>query len=54
MIALYGMLDSPFVRRVAISLSLYELPFEHYPLSVFKDYQEFKRLIQSLKRPRLN
>lgn len=53
MIALYGMLDSPFVRRVAISLSLYELPFEHYPLSVFKDYQEFKKINPVVKAPTL-
>jgi glutathione S-transferase len=34
---LIGMFDSPFVRRVAISLSLLDLPFEHRDWSVGKD-----------------
>lgn len=34
---LYGQYDSPFVRRVAIALARYELPFEHVPWSVFAD-----------------
>ncbi|HEY1931089.1 MAG TPA: glutathione S-transferase family protein [Acetobacteraceae bacterium] len=32
---LIGQYDSPFVRRVAIALRLYDLPFEHRPWSVF-------------------
>lgn len=32
---LIGLLRSPFVRRVAISLKYYGIPFEHYPLSAF-------------------
>ena len=34
---LIGQYDSPFVRRVAIALRLYELPFEHRPWSTFGD-----------------
>lgn len=34
---LIGQYDSPFVRRVAIALRLYELPFEHRPWSTFSD-----------------
>ena len=34
---LIGQYDSPFVRRVAIALRLYELPFEHQPWSTFSD-----------------
>jgi glutathione S-transferase len=34
---LIGQYDSPFVRRVAIALSLYGLPFEHRPWSTFGD-----------------
>ncbi len=34
---LIGQYDSPFVRRVAIALKLYELPFEHRPWSVFRN-----------------
>ena len=33
---LIGMLDSPYVRRVAISLQLLGLPFEHRSVSVFR------------------
>jgi glutathione S-transferase len=32
---LIGQYDSPFVRRVGIALTLYGLPFEHRPWSVF-------------------
>ena len=38
---LVGMLDSPYVRRVAISLDLYGVDFEHQPLSVFSSYDQF-------------
>ncbi len=34
---LIGQYDSPFVRRVAIALTLYELPFRHEPWSGFGD-----------------
>jgi glutathione S-transferase len=34
---LIGQYDSPFVRRVAIVLRLYGLPFEHRPWSTFGD-----------------
>ena len=32
---LIGQYDSPFVRRVGIALTLYDLPFEHRPWSTF-------------------
>lgn len=32
---LIGQYDSPFVRRVGIALTLYDLPFEHKPWSTF-------------------
>ena len=35
---LIGMLDSPYVRRVAISLKLLGLPFEHRSISVFRQF----------------
>lgn len=50
---LIGMLDSPYVRRVAISLSVLELPFEHEPLSVFRDVVRFRRLNPVLRAPTL-
>jgi glutathione S-transferase len=34
---LIGQFDSPFVRRVGITLRLYDLPFEHRPWSTFGD-----------------
>jgi glutathione S-transferase len=34
---LLGQFDSPFVRRVAITLHYYRLPFEHRPWSVWAD-----------------
>jgi glutathione S-transferase len=34
---LIGQYDSPFVRRVAVAMELYEMPFEHRPWSVFGD-----------------
>lgn len=34
---LIGMLDSPYVRRVAISLKLMQIPFELEQLSVFRN-----------------
>jgi glutathione S-transferase len=37
---LIGQYDSPFVRRVAIALRLYGLPFEHRPWSTFGDADE--------------
>jgi len=36
---LVGQYDSPFVRRVAIALHHYGLPFERRVLSVFKDFE---------------
>ena len=39
---LIGQYDSPFVRRVAIALTLYELPFEHRPWSVFGDAEKVR------------
>ena len=35
---LMGMLDSPFVHRVAVTLNHYELPFTREVLSTFGDF----------------
>lgn len=41
---LIGQYDSSFVRRVAIAMRLYNLPFEHRPWSVFGDAEKIRPL----------
>ncbi|MBR8303425.1 glutathione S-transferase [Burkholderia dolosa] len=50
---LIGMLDSPFVRRVAISAKLLDLPFEHESVSVFRHFDRFKAVNPVVKAPTL-
>ena len=50
---LIGMLDSPYVRRVAVSLQWLGLPFEHRPLSVFRQLDEFRRINPVVEAPTL-
>ena len=50
---LIGMLDSPYVRRVAISLKLLGLPFEHRPVSVFRHFDQFRQINPLVKAPTL-
>jgi glutathione S-transferase len=50
---LIGMLDSPFVRRVAITMRLLDLPFEHAAISVFRGFDEFRRINPVVKAPTL-
>lgn len=50
---LIGMLDSPYVRRVAISLQLLGLPFEHRSISVFRAFEQFKGINPVVKAPTL-
>ncbi len=50
---LIGMLDSPYVRRVAISLALLGIEFEHRPVSVFRHFEEFASLNPVVKAPTL-
>jgi glutathione S-transferase len=50
---LIGMLDSPYVRRVAICLKLLKLDFGHRPVSVFRDFEEFRKLNPVVKAPTL-
>jgi glutathione S-transferase len=39
---LIGMFDSPFVRRVAVSMKLLDIPFEHGNWSVGKDFDRIR------------
>ena len=50
---LIGMLDSPYVRRVAISLQLLGVPFEHQSLSVFRTFARFEQINPVVKAPTL-
>jgi glutathione S-transferase len=50
---LIGMLDSPYVRRTAISLRMLGVPFEHRALSVFRDFDAFHRINPLVKAPTL-
>ena len=50
---LIGMLDSPYVRRVAICLQLMGVRFEHQSLSVFRTFDQFRQLNPVVKAPTL-
>lgn len=50
---LVGMLDSPYVRRVAISLKRLDISFEHRSLSVFRDFDTFSQINPIVKAPTL-
>jgi glutathione S-transferase len=50
---LIGMLDSPYVRRTAISLRLLGIHFEHRPVSVFSTFETFQKINPVVKAPSL-
>ncbi len=50
---LVGMLDSPYVRRVAVALIAAKVPFEHRPISLFRHIDQFSKLNPLLKAPTL-
>ena len=50
---LVGMLDSPYVRRVAIAFLRLGVPFEHKPLSLFRHIDAFSAINPLLKAPTL-
>ena len=50
---LIGMLDSPYVRRVAVALQLMGLPFEHQSISVFRGFDQFSAINPVVKAPTL-
>lgn len=50
---LIGMLDSPYVRRVAITLQLLGLRFEHRSISVFSTFEQFRAINPVVKAPTL-
>lgn len=50
---LIGMLDSPYVRRTAISLRVLKIAFEHRSISVFSTFEQFRQLNPVVKAPTL-
>ena len=48
---LIGMLDSPYVRRTALTLAALDIPFVHEPLSVFRHYDAFAAINPVVKAP---
>src|SRR5271156_4467033 len=50
---LIGMLDSPYVRRVAVTMLTAGLAFQHRPISLFRHIDEFSKVSPLLKAPTL-
>lgn len=50
---LIGMMDSPYVRRVAVSLRLMGLAFEHEQVSVLREFDSFAAINPIVKAPTL-
>ncbi|RON12092.1 glutathione S-transferase [Pseudomonas frederiksbergensis] len=50
---LIGMLDSPYVRRVAISAKCLGIPLEHESVSVFRNLEQFQQINPVVKAPTL-
>ncbi len=50
---LVGMMGSPYVRRVAVSMRLMGLEHEHRQISVFRDTDEFRTINPVVKAPTL-
>jgi len=50
---LIGYMDSPFVRRVAISLKILQIEYSHRELSIFRDFDEFQLINPLVKVPTL-
>jgi glutathione S-transferase len=48
---LIGYMDSPFVRRVAVTARFLDLPLEHRELSIFRDFEEFRAINPLVKVP---
>jgi glutathione S-transferase len=50
---LIGMMDSPYVRRVAVSMNFLRLSFTHEAVSVFRHYEQFAAINPVVKAPTL-
>ena len=50
---LVGQFDSPFVRRVAVTLNHYHMPFTRNALSVFRDMKDMQKINPLVRVPAL-
>jgi glutathione S-transferase len=50
---LIGYMDSPFVRRVAITMQFLDIAYTHRELSIFRDFDEFRLINPMVKVPTL-
>jgi glutathione S-transferase len=50
-ITLVGYMDSPFVRRVAVSARFLDVPYKHEEISIFRDYEKFREINPLVKVP---
>lgn len=50
-VQLIGYMDSPFVRRVAISMEFLGVEYQHRELSIFRDFDEFHAISPLVKVP---
>jgi glutathione S-transferase len=50
---LVGQFDSPFVRRVAVTLHHYRMPFTRNPISVFRNIPEMRKINPLVRVPSL-
>lgn len=50
---LIGMLDSPYVRRAAVCLSVLDVPYQHEGVSVFRHFERFRQINPVVKAPTL-
>lgn len=50
---LVGQYDSPFVRRVAVTLNYYHMPYKRNPLSVFRNVKDVQKINPLLRVPAL-
>ena len=50
---LIGYMDSPYVRRVGVTAQFLGIPYEHRELSIFREYDEFRKINPLVKVPTL-
>jgi glutathione S-transferase len=50
---LVGQFDSPFVRRVAVTLHHYHMPYTRNPISVFRNVEEMQKINPLIRVPSL-